>query len=94
MRQEKEKIFGSLDKIPSKVYQEFYEATGIDIDNRQERMDNIANCIERNIHVMVKFARALPGFCEIQTADQVALLKGIGIDANLVYECHCFHQNA
>ena len=74
--QQKLELFGNLGVIPASVYDEFYEATGIEIDDRKDRMTMIASFMEKYIRVMIKFARNLPGFNDLSTADQMALLKG------------------
>ncbi|VDI77872.1 Hypothetical predicted protein [Mytilus galloprovincialis] len=72
---QKEEIFGKLGYLPSNVYDEFYKATGIDIDDRRNRMSKIASHMDRFIRNMINFARNIPGFNELSTTDQIVLLK-------------------
>jgi hypothetical protein len=59
------------------VYEEFHKATGIEIDDRKDKMNMIAQHMETYIQIMIKFARHIPGFDDLITTDQIALLKGM-----------------
>lgn len=72
---QKEEIFGKLGYLPTHVYDEFYKATGIDIDNRKNKMSTIASHMDKFIRNMINFARNIPGFSALSTADQIVLLK-------------------
>lgn len=72
---QKLEIFGNLGSLPLSVFDEFHKITGIEIDDRKDKMSFIANKMEEYIHNMVKFARHIPGFEDLSTPDQIALLK-------------------
>ena len=69
-------MFGKLGTLPQSVYEEFHNLTGIEIDDRKDKMTIVALELEKWIVNMVKFARRLPGFSELSQADQITLLKG------------------
>ena len=69
-------MFGKLGVIPKSIYDEFENLTGLEIDDRKDKMNLIALVMEKHIVNMVKFARNLPGFSELTQADQATLLKG------------------
>ena len=74
---QKLEIFGNLGPLPASVYEEFHKATGIEIDDRKDKMNMIAQHMETYIQIMIKFARHIPGFDDIIITDQIALLKGM-----------------
>jgi len=53
----------------------FYRQTGIDIDNRQQLVIDCLKYLETTINNMVKFAKEIPGFSELDIEDQILLLK-------------------
>ncbi|XP_052065223.1 nuclear receptor subfamily 1 group D member 1-like isoform X2 [Mytilus californianus] len=73
----KEKIetFGNLVALPWSVYNEFLSTTGMELDDRKSHMNIIAARMEEAVRNMVSFARHIPGFSDLQTPDQLALLK-------------------
>ncbi|XP_061178249.1 nuclear receptor subfamily 1 group D member 2-like isoform X2 [Saccostrea echinata] len=71
----KVEIFGSMSVIPKDVWDEFYKETGIDLDNRQELMKEMACRMEYGLTVMVDFVRAIPGFADLSVSDQTELIK-------------------
>lgn len=73
--QQKLEMFGNLGALPQSVYEEFRNLTGIEIDDRKDKMTIVALELEKCIVNMVKFARSLPGFSELSQADQTTLLK-------------------
>ena len=77
---QKLEIFGNLGPLPASVYEEFHKATGIEIDDRKEKMNMIAQHMETYIQIMIKFARHIPGFDDLITTDQIALLKGMRLN--------------
>lgn len=70
-------MFGDLGTIPTQVYDEFHEATGIEIDDRKDKMHVMAMEMDQSIRNMITFARHLPGFSNLSKEDQATLLKGI-----------------
>ncbi|XP_062580269.1 nuclear receptor subfamily 1 group D member 2-like isoform X2 [Saccostrea cucullata] len=71
----KVEIFGSMSVIPKDVWDEFYKETGIDLDNRQELMKEMACRMEYGLTMMVDFVRAIPGFADLSVSDQTELIK-------------------
>ncbi|CAC5410288.1 unnamed protein product [Mytilus coruscus] len=67
--------FGNLSPVPWSTYNEFLSATGMELDDRKSRMNIIAARMEQAVRNMVTFARNIPGFSDLQTPDQLALLK-------------------
>lgn len=94
-------IFGNLGALPWSVYEEFHSATGIELDDRKNKMTFIAERMEDGIKNMITFARNIPGFCDLTTQDQLALLKAgylefwfLGFHTRLnkelkVFACNC-----
>ncbi|XP_076116006.1 nuclear receptor ROR-beta-like [Mytilus galloprovincialis] len=68
-------IFGNLGALPWSVYEEIFSTTGIEIDDRKNMMNQIADRMEVAIRNMITFARNIPGFCDLKTQDQLSLLK-------------------
>lgn len=68
--------FGNLSPVSWSTYNEFLSATGLELDDRKSRMNIIAARMEQAVRNMVTFARNIPGFSDLQTPDQLALLKG------------------
>ncbi|CAC5410297.1 unnamed protein product [Mytilus coruscus] len=68
-------IFGNLGALPWSVYEEIFSTTGIEIDDRKNMMNRIADRMEVAIRNMITFARNIPGFCDLKTQDQLSLLK-------------------
>ncbi|VDI27989.1 Hypothetical predicted protein [Mytilus galloprovincialis] len=72
---EKMETFGNLSPVPWSTYNEFLSATGLELDDRKSRMNLIAARMEQAVRNMVTFARNIPGFSDLQTPDQLDLLK-------------------
>lgn len=68
-------LFGNMSTLPPDVHREFYELTGIDLDNREEMMANIACQMESGLKNMVELVRIIPGFPELSVEDQTNLIK-------------------
>lgn len=72
----KKQVFGDMSNISKEEYLEFYHQTGIEIDNRQQILIEALKFIEDMISKLVKFAKFIPGFSELDIDDQVNLVKG------------------
>ncbi|XP_033751352.1 nuclear receptor subfamily 1 group D member 2-like isoform X1 [Pecten maximus] len=68
-------LFGTMSTLPPDVHQEFKQLTGIDLDNREELMANIACQMEHGLRNMVELVRLIPGFSELSVEDQTNLIK-------------------
>ncbi|XP_063401473.1 vitamin D3 receptor-like [Mytilus trossulus] len=77
LRQHKAKtdIFGDLHKLPTDEFKNFYNTTGIDIDNRIELMSEIATTLENGVSKYINFVKNIPGFINLCLEDQAALIK-------------------
>ena len=53
-----------------------YEITGIDIDGRRDLIEGFIPYVENCIRRFIAFAKAIPGFKELLTEDQIAIIKG------------------
>ncbi|XP_033751722.1 vitamin D3 receptor-like isoform X2 [Pecten maximus] len=71
----KKELFGDLSGISKEEHRNFYDTTGIDLDNRLEMMSNIATTMENGITKYIGFAKNIPGFSELSLDDQAALVK-------------------
>ena len=69
-------MFGNLGSLPKNIYEEFRNVTGLELDDRNDKMSLIIVVMEKYILNMVKFARNIPGFSNLTTKDQATLLKG------------------
>ncbi|XP_076116122.1 nuclear receptor ROR-beta-like isoform X1 [Mytilus galloprovincialis] len=72
---QKQEVFGNMGVLPASVYEEFHKATGIELDDRKDKMSMIAIEMDRSIRGMINFARRLPEFCNLSKHDQATLLK-------------------
>ena len=74
---QKEKLFGKLPAIPFCDYQQIWNETELDVDNKQELLiEKMLPSIQQTITKIIQFARTLPGFRQLSCEDQVALIKG------------------
>jgi hypothetical protein len=73
---ERVEMFGNLGSLPKNIYEEFHNVTGLELDDRKDKMSLIVLVMEKYILNMVKFARNIPGFTDLPTKDQTTLLKG------------------
>jgi hypothetical protein len=70
------KLFGSLTALSSEEHQAIYEATGIDIDNRNKFFEDHNKTMTTLILGFIDFAKVIPGFMDLPVSDQASLLKG------------------
>ena len=70
-------VFGRRNKVPYDEYQEIYKQTGLDIDDRLPFIQKMIPIIEKSIEFFVNLAKKVPGFLDVDSADQNLLLKGI-----------------
>ncbi|XP_069133510.1 vitamin D3 receptor-like [Argopecten irradians] len=71
----KKELFGDLSSISKEEHRNFYDTTGIDLDNRLEMMSNIATTMENGVTKYIGFAKNIPGFSDLSLDDQAALVK-------------------
>ena len=71
-----EKVFGSLKPISAEEYMKIYEITGIDVDGRRDLVEGFIPLMENCIKRFIAFAKAVPGFSNLQMDDQIGIIKG------------------
>ncbi|KAK6191924.1 hypothetical protein SNE40_003497 [Patella caerulea] len=71
----KTEVFGRLSLLSMEQYKDFYDLTGIDIDNRQPKCNELAMTMELCIRRLITFAKSIPGFTDLSIEDQSNLLK-------------------
>ncbi|KAK6191923.1 hypothetical protein SNE40_003496 [Patella caerulea] len=71
----KTEVFGKLSLLSMEQYKDFYDITGIDIDDRQPKCLQMATTMERCIRRLIAFAKSIPGFTDLSIEDQSNLLK-------------------
>ncbi|XP_033753171.1 uncharacterized protein LOC117336672 [Pecten maximus] len=71
----KQEMFGRMEPVSTEEYNNLYEATGLDVDGRQIRIQKRRNNFERIIKHYVQFSRAIPEFHDLPVADRSSLLK-------------------
>ena len=69
-------LFGLTEIVPQEEYHQFYDTTGLDIDGRREWIANLVPKMEKSIKRFITFAKGIPGFKDLPTDDQVAIIKG------------------
>ena len=72
----KEEVFGVQARVPMNVYQELYQSTGIDIDDRKKMFEKCVTTSEEQLVKYINHVKELPGFAELDFEDQVVLLRG------------------
>lgn len=85
-------IFGNLGLLPRSVYEEFRSITGLELDERHTMMSKNLQQLELRIRNMVKFARRIPGFSNLNIKDQQALLKGSFSEFLFIAHHHRFNK--
>ena len=71
----KKETYGNLSTLSEEEFNEFYETTGLKLDNRHEMMEGITKHIEYVVTKFVQYAKALPGFTSLPIEDQANLIK-------------------
>ena len=61
--------------ISKQEYFEFYNSTGIEIDNRKQMVQEAVDYFEGKISKLVEFAKCIPGFRALPLQDQANLIK-------------------
>lgn len=87
----KEKYFGLLRPLPIEEYMKIYETTGLDIDGRRDLIEGFIPYVEICIKRFIAFAKAIPGFKDLLTEDQIAIIKASRFEAWMVLCHHLFN---
>lgn len=69
-------VFGPLNPVPHEEYMSWYRNTGIDIDNRRNKIEKCAKNVEQDLKAFIEYAKAVPGFRDLCIEDQINLLRG------------------
>ena len=75
-REARKEVFGSMKPLSWNTYRDVYDATGIDVDDRKSKLEYCAKFVSNEINAFVGFTKGLPGFCDIDIDDQLAIIKG------------------
>lgn len=87
-----EKYFGTLKPLPIEEYMKIYEITGIDVDGRRGLIEGFIPYVESCIRRFIAFAKAIPGFKELLTEDQIAIIKASRFEAWMILCHHHFNH--
>lgn len=68
-------MFGQLRRLPDHEYDYIFATTGLDTDDRQQRLRIMGAGLEKVIRAMVKFCKVIPGFSRLDISDKVKLIK-------------------
>ncbi|BFZ24022.1 hypothetical protein BsWGS_27061 [Bradybaena similaris] len=68
-------MFGQLRRLPDHEYDYIFATTGLDTDDRQQRLRIMGAGLEKVIRAMVKFCKVIPGFSRLGISDKVKLIK-------------------
>ncbi|KAK3727656.1 hypothetical protein RRG08_032615 [Elysia crispata] len=70
-----EEVFGQMGFIEQSEYEHIYKSTGLDLDNRFEKIAHLADALDSNVRQVISFVKAIPGFKDISLNSQKELLK-------------------
>nr|KAG5700452.1 hypothetical protein BaRGS_010365 [Batillaria attramentaria] len=71
----KQEVFGIRDTLSAEQYNEVFQVTGLDVDERKKLMEFVAKSIDVFVHGYVTFGKGVPGFSTLSLTDQANLLK-------------------
>lgn len=89
----KGEVFGFLRNITHEEFKDFYNATGIDIDGRLERIYTAFKFFEEKIATIVAFAKEIPGFKQLSLDDQANLIKASRVETGIICSYKSTMQN-
>ncbi|KAL3868924.1 hypothetical protein ACJMK2_041676 [Sinanodonta woodiana] len=81
----KTELFGGLPEIPIDEYRDFYNQTGIELDNRLQMVTELLSFLEERIAQIVSFAKTIPGFTNLPLDDQANLLKAARFECGILF---------
>ncbi|XP_022297902.2 nuclear receptor subfamily 1 group D member 2-like [Crassostrea virginica] len=84
--QDKVNLFGKLDPIPTKDYNEIYQKTNLDVDSRTENSSQRREEFGMAMADYVAFSNEIPGFNELSAKDKATLVKASRLDFFLTLE--------
>ncbi|XP_076450740.1 uncharacterized protein LOC143286818 isoform X2 [Babylonia areolata] len=68
-------VFGPMENLSEEEYQEVYQSTGIDVDNRQTFISTVSKVMEESIHEYIRFVKGIPGFSQLCLNDKTTLIR-------------------
>ncbi len=74
-------LFGSSGLMDEDTYHEIRNMTGIEIDDRKQRMVKCVGSLDSELCIYIDFFKALPDFNAINIEDRVSLTKGMSINS-------------
>ena len=77
MKELENTIFGTRRPLSREEYNAIFTATGLDIDGRKAKVENMIPIVHKKVENFIAFANALPGFSQIPIKDQKLLSRGI-----------------
>ncbi|XP_048739470.2 oxysterols receptor LXR-alpha-like isoform X2 [Ostrea edulis] len=83
---DKVNLFGKMDPIPTKVYNEIYEKTKLDVDGRIQNSSTRREEFGLAMTDFVNFSNEIPGFIELSAKDKANLVKASRLDFFLILE--------
>lgn len=84
--QDKVNLFGNLDPIPTKEYNEIFEKTNLDVDSRTQNSSRRREEFGLAMADYVAFSNEIPGFNELSARDKATLVKVSRLDFFLSLE--------
>ncbi|KAK3609066.1 hypothetical protein CHS0354_011332 [Potamilus streckersoni] len=81
----KRELYGGLPEIPIDEYRDFYNQTGIELDNRLQLVTELLSFLEERIAQLVAFAKTIPGFTSLPLDDQANLLKAARFECGILF---------
>lgn len=88
------KLFGSLTALSNEEHKAIYEATGIDIDNRNKFFEDHNKTMTTLILGFIDFAKVIPGFMDLPVSDQASLLKESRFEFFMISSHEAFDPNS
>lgn len=79
-----------MDPIPTKVYNEIYEKTKLDVDGRIQNSSTRREEFGLAMTDFVNFSNEIPGFIELSAKDKANLVKGDILYARYMYILYIF----
>ena len=73
----RESVFGLEIPLPPRLHHEFFQSTGLDVDDRWKAVEKCLGCCLHEIMTDIKYFKQLPGIDAICPQDMCALLKGM-----------------
>ncbi|XP_063400842.1 nuclear receptor ROR-beta-like [Mytilus trossulus] len=86
-------LFGTLQCLSNEEHQAIFEATGIDIDNRNKFFEDHNKTMTTLILGFIDFAKVIPGFMDLPVSDQASLLKESRFEFFMISSHEAFDPN-